>query len=156
MERAPVYFKEIELNGVKYIVNHPQVEEAWEIGIELTKMVGGPVASMASASGNQDRAADALGSAVAGLLQKIDAKSSMVLMKKILRYVEAQTDFDGNPKKIQLDDAGIKKHFHARIGSMMKLVGEVLAFTHTDFFDAIADGVANLMKMIDEKTGEAA
>lgn len=151
MEREPVYVKEVTIGNNRYKVNHPQVEEAWEIGIELLKMIGGSAASLASAAGDEDKAAVALGHAVTTLLNKVSPKESMALMKRILINVEYQGE-----KKLLLDSIGIKTHFHARTGEMLKLVGEVLAFTHADFFEAIADGVATLMKKAGEKMGEEA
>lgn len=141
-----VSYKTIEVDGESYLVNHPQVEEAFEIGMELLKLIGGSAASMASAVGDEDKVGEALGIAVSSLLNKIQPKESMRLVKRILASVEAQS-----PKKMLLNDSGIKIQFHGRTGSMLRLVGEVLEFTHKDFFEAIGDGVAGMMKKVAEK-----
>lgn len=151
MEREPVYSKEVTVKGVRYLVNHPQVEEAFEIGIELLQLVGGSAAAMAAASGDEKKAAEALGFAVNSILTKLKPREAMALVKRILRHVEVQ-----EPKKMILDDVGLRSHFQGRTGAMLTVVGEVLGFTHADFFEAIADGVAAIMKKAAEKMGEAA
>lgn len=146
MEREPVYSKEVTVKGVRYLVNHPQVEEAFEIGIELLQIIGGSATAMAAASGDEDKAAEALGFAVNNILTKLTPKASMNLIKRVLKTVEVQ-----EPKKMMLDEVGIRSHFHGKTGTMITVVGEVLTFTHADFFDAIADGVAAIMKKAAEK-----
>jgi hypothetical protein len=143
--------KEIEVGGYRYLVSHPQVETAWEIGVELVKMLGGSAASMADVGDKGEKVGEALARAVTLFLQKVDAKTSMLLMKKILANVEVQGEVGGNNKKFMLNEAGLKTHFHGRIGSMMRLTSECIAFTHADFFDAIADGVAAMMKKASDK-----
>lgn len=151
MERESHLSKEITVDGFVYLVQHPQVEEAWEIGIELLKLIGGSAAAMASGADSKEKAGEALSQAVNGLLMKLSPQQTMGLMKKLLRYVELQRAEGGENKKLLLDNAGIQKHFHGRVGSMMRLVGEVLAFTHADFFEAVSDGVASIMKKAAEK-----
>lgn len=152
MERVVEYSKTIEVDGYAYLVSHPQPEEAWDIGVELLQMIGGSAAAMAAGSKDEDSAAAALSVAVQGLLEKVNGKSSMALIKRMFKYIEVQGEVGGATKKILLDDIGIKAHFRGRIGSMMRLAGEVVAFTHSDFFEAIGDGVAEMMKQVGEKT----
>lgn len=146
--------KSVEVEGFIYQIHHAQIEEAWEIGMELLKMVGGSAAQMASAAGSVENVGNALSQAVNQFLGKVDGKSSMALVKRILRHVEVQGEVGGESKKILLDDAGLKKHFYGRIGAMMKLASEAVAFTHEDFFEAISDGVASLMKKVADKASE--
>lgn len=155
MEVVAVGNKEIAVAGYRYLVSHAQVEIAWEIGVELLKMIGGSAASMAPAgfSGSDDKMASALTGAVNQFLGKLDARSSMALMRKILATVEVQGEVDGQNRKFLLNEVGIKSHFHGRIGAMMRVSGEAVAFTHPDFFDAIADGVAAIMTKASEKMG---
>jgi hypothetical protein len=137
--------KKVEVDGFVYLINHPQVEEAWDIGIELSKIVAAPAASMATAGKDEETAGKALSNAVQGLMQKLDGKSSMALIRRILKSVEVQGEVDGPSKKMLLDQAGINTHFHARPGSMMRLVGEVVVFTHRGFFEAIKETLQSLM-----------
>lgn len=152
-ERDVEYSKVIEIDGDKYLVNHPQVEEAWEIGVDLLKLVGGSAAAMAGGAKDEASAGAALSVAVNGLLKNIDGKSSMVMMKRLFRHVEVQPG-GRHQKKMLLDDAGIKTHFHGRPGQMLRLAGEVIGFTHKDFFSAIGEGVAELMTIVAEKMKE--
>jgi hypothetical protein len=144
---------DIVVDGFKYRAGHPNVEEAWEIGMELTKLIGPSAAMMSSVDRNTSQAAVSavLSEAVMKMLKQIDARTSMVLMKKILRNVECLGEESGQMKRTALDNEGIKMHFHGHVGRMMKLVGHVLVFTHSDFFEAIWDGVANTMKTAGEK-----
>lgn len=147
MERASVdTSREIEVDGHRYKVFHPQVEVAWEIGIELTKLIGESVASMARAAGDKNSIGEALTSAVHVLLGKVDPKTSMHLVRKILKNVEVQGQVGGDNKKLLLDEAGIRMHFHGRTGSMMNVMGSALAFTHADFFLAMQEGIAKMME----------
>jgi hypothetical protein len=143
--------KTVTVDGFIYMISHPQVEVGWEIGVELIKMIGGPAAAMSMAGGDQESAARALSGAVTALLSKVSPRDSFILMKKLLATVECQGPEDGAPKKFMLDDVGIKTHFRGKLGSMLKLTGEAIAFTHDDFFDAIVDGVATLMKKASAK-----
>lgn len=144
--------KIIEVDGYRYLVNHAPVEEAFEIGVELMKMIGGSVASMAAAAGmDNNGVAQALTGAVTLMLNRITPKESMSLIKRTLKYVEVQGQIGGDNKKLLLDEAGMRKHFHARLGALMNVTGEVLAFTHADFFEAISNGVATIMKKAHEK-----
>jgi hypothetical protein len=143
--------KEVIVDGCRYLISHHPVETAWDIGVELVKMTGASAASMAQVGDDGDKIASALTQAVTMLLQKLDSKSSMALMKKILSTVEFQGEEGGAGKKFLLNETSIKAHFLGRIGSMMRLTGEVIAFTHADFFDAIADGVATMMKKASDK-----
>ena len=143
--------KEVTVDGFRYLVSHAQVELAWEIGVDLMKMIGGSAASMAGASGSDASLSSALTAATTLFLSKLDPKESMKLMKRILSTIEVQGTTDGENKKILLNEVGIKTHFHGRIGSMMRVVGEAVAFTHEDFFDAIGDGIATMMQKATEK-----
>ena len=145
--------KEVEVKGFRYLINHQNPEAAWDIGIELTKLIGEPMSSMATA-GNDSNAGAALSMAVKVLLSKVDSKSSWSLMKRILSSVECQGPSHGQNKKILMTDIGIKSHFHGRTGAMLTLAGEVVSFTHEDFFDAIADGIATMMKKTSEKASQ--
>jgi hypothetical protein len=152
VERDGEKFKIIEIDGYSYLVQHPQVEEAWEIGITLTKMIGGSAAAMAGGAQDADSAAAALQVAIDGLLNKIDPAQTMGMMKKLFRYVEVQGKSGSEQKsKLVLDEKGIKEHFRGSLGSMLKLFGEVVAFTHRDFFSALGDGVKDLMSLVEEK-----
>jgi hypothetical protein len=137
--------KKIELDGYVYLINHPQVEEAWDIGVELSKLIAVPAANMAMVKDDASLG-NALSAAVNGLMQKIDGKSSMLLIRRILNNVECQGEAGGNPKKTLLDKAGINTHFHARPGAMMRLVGEVIVFTHKDFFESVKGMLSKLME----------
>lgn len=146
--------KEVEIEGFRYQIHHADPEEAWDIGVELLKLIGGSAAQMASAAGSVERVGDALSSAVNQLLGRVDGKASMALMKRIMRHVEVQGKVGGDNKRLLLDSTGIKTHFHGRVGAMMKLCSEAIAFTHEDFFEAISDGVASLMRKVADKTSE--
>jgi hypothetical protein len=151
MEREPIYSKEVEVSGFRYLINHAQVEEAFEIGVELLKLIGGSAAAMAGAGGSEAAAGNALSGAVSSLLQKIHPRESMVLIKRVMRHVEVQGPVSGSSQKMMLDEMGLRKHFHARTGAMLRVLGTVLEFTHQDFFEAIGDGVATLMKKVEDK-----
>lgn len=151
MEHEVSQNKTVEVDGFTYLIGHPQVEEAWDIGIELLKMIGGSAASMVGGAKDESSAASALSVAVNGLLSKVDGRTSMALIKRMFRYVEVQGVAGGDTRKFMLDDIGIKTHFRGRTGSVLRLAGEVVGFTHADFFDAIGEGVAELMKMVTAK-----
>ena len=153
MERDIGMSKIIDVDGYTYLVTHPDPVEAWNVGMELLKMIGGPAAAMATGAKDEASAAQALSVAVNGLLSKIDGPTSLALLKRLFRYVEVQGKVGEHTKKMLLDDAGFKVHFVGRPGSILKLAGKVIEFTHTDFFSAVGDGIADLMKMVAEKTG---
>jgi len=73
----------------------------------------------------------------------------MDIMKRLFKSVELQPG-EGHGKML-LDSAGINKHFAGRPGSMMRLFAKVVEFTHADFFSAIVDGIAEMMKNVSEK-----
>lgn len=153
MERDVENFKIIKVDGWEYLVQHPQVEEAWDIGIQLTKLIGASAASMATVG--KDSPAQAIAAfqgAIDGLLAKVDQRQLMAMIKTLFKYVEVQGKENSQEKsKLLLDEKGIQKHFRGSVGAMLKLFGEVIAFTHRDFFLALGDGVKDLMKMVEEK-----
>ena len=136
--------KKVEVDGYVYLVNHPPVEEAFDIGVELSRLIAVPAANMAMVKDDASLA-NALSASVHSLMKNVDGKSSMALIRRLLKYVEVQGKASGEAKKLLLDQAGINTHFHARTGSMMRLVGEVVVFTHTDFFAALKGMMNNLM-----------
>lgn len=151
MERDIEMSKEVEVGGMRYLISHPNPEIAWEVGVELTKYIAEPMASMSLSGGNEEAAGQALPMAVRALLNKIDAKQSLELIKKILSWVEIQGPVDGPNKKQLITKEVFKIHFIGRSGDPLRLASEVVGFTHSDFFDAIADGVAGIMKKAGEK-----
>lgn len=158
MERDVEYSKEIQVDGFRYKITHPQVETAWAIGIDLLKLIGGSAAALATSGAkgadgkvNENLAVNALTSAVNQFLMKLDPSVSFGLCKRILASVEVQGRVDGDNKKVLLDQHGIKIHFHGHLGSMMKVTGHALEFTHADFLEAIVDGIAEMMKKVGAK-----
>lgn len=151
MERNIEMSKEVEVGGVRYLITHPNPEVAWEVGVELTKYIAEPMASMSLSGASEEAAGQALPMAVRALLNKIDAKQSLALVKRILSWVEIQGAVDGPNKKQLISNEVFKIHFHGRSGDPLRLASEVVGFTHADFFDAIADGVAGIMKKAEEK-----
>lgn len=150
MEHEIQNSKEVTIGKQRYLITHPQVETAWEIGIELTKLIGEPISTMA-VGGVSDGAGQALAQAVRSFLGKLDAKTSFLLIKKILASVEYQGQ-EGEPnRKTLLNDAAIKVQFQGNTGNMFRLAGEVVSFTHEDFFEAITNGVATMMDKATEK-----
>jgi hypothetical protein len=143
-------YKEVEVDGWVYLISHPNPEVAWEIGIELSKIIGESLVGVAqvAADGNPEKAAEAIPMAIKGLLSKVDPKNSMQLIKKILHSVEVQGEVSGERKKFHLNDNAFRLHFQGRIGSMMKIVAETLKFTHEDFFVTIKDGIVKLVQEI--------
>lgn len=137
--------KIVTVGGKKYLISHANPEAAWGIGIELAKMIGEPGALMASAGQGGD-IGSALAGAVKAFLAKVDPKTSYGLAKRILSSVECHGDDAGPTKKTLLDDAGIMLIFKGKMGDMIRLVGEVITFTQADFFEAIMDGIATMMK----------
>jgi hypothetical protein len=141
--------KEAVVDGHKYLIQHPQVEVAWDVGVELMKLVGPSLAAMSAVS--ETSVSQAITHATKMLMEKLSPKESMALIKKLLSNVEAQGEEGGDTKKVLLNEVGIRSHFHGRPGAMIRLVGEVIEFTHADFFDAISDGVAKVMAKASSK-----
>lgn len=134
---------------LSYVVSHPDPETAWEIGIELGKLIAEPMAAMAQSGGEKGKALEVLPLAVRGLMNGVDSKSSLALIKKILSTVEVQSCEKADVRKLLLDSNGFKLHFRGRTGTMVKLLGEVIAFTHADFFSAIKDGIAKMTAKVE-------
>lgn len=155
MERDIEMSKLVEIGGFRYLITHPNPEVAWEIGIELTRLVGEPLSAMAQSAGDEKKAAEALPNAVRALLNKVDPKQSLALIKRVLSWVELQGEVGADNKKMLLNDTGFKIHFHGRSGGPIRVASEALAFTHADFFDAIADGIASVMKKAGDKMSAA-
>lgn len=114
--------KKIEVDGVEYIIMHPSVDTALDIGFEIAGYLGESIASFINGG------PDALPEAVKTLLMKLKPQDARAFMIKVLATVEAQ-----GSSKILLDKRGIDLHFKGRIGSMVGVVAETLAFTHGDF-----------------------
>lgn len=146
MEReGELYHTEVVVDGWKILITHPGPDVAWEIGVELTKLIAEPGAGLATVGGDESKAAAALPLAVKALMSRIDAKTSLILVKKILRCCEIQGHEDGTNKKVFLDDVGFKTFFQGKMGTMLKLLGVTVEFTHADFFGAMKDGIRTMM-----------
>jgi hypothetical protein len=135
--------KEVVVDGFKYLIKHQSPDIAWDIGVELSKLIGEPGAVMATSK--EGEATTTLAIAVRSFLSKVNSKDSWSLVKRLLSSVECQGPEEGDIKKILLNDVGIKLHFHGKSGSIIKLVSKVVEFTHTDFFVAIGDVIAEMM-----------
>jgi hypothetical protein len=136
--------KTVVVDGWKILINHPDPDTAWKIGIELTKLFGDSAADigMKIAKAKDDKEKDeilqnSIPKAIKTVTQNLDPSSSLVLIKKVLRHCEIQGHEDGTQKKVLLDDVGFKTFFHGRMGTLNKLLVEALMFTHADFFGAM-------------------
>jgi tail assembly chaperone len=129
--------KKVEIDGVEYIILHPKVEVAAELGFEIAAILGESVASLATGDFTAGTKA---------FFTKLKPKEAFSLMSRVLSTVEAQST-----PKMMLDKNGIEKHFHGKTGSMVKVFAATLAFTHADFFVAIQETIADAMKKIMEK-----
>ena len=145
--------KAVVVDGWRYLISHPNPEVAWEIGIDLMKLIGEPLAAVATVGDDAEKMGMFLPAIVKALTAKLDAKQTLAMVKRILATVEVQGPENEADQKLLLNDAGFKLHFHGRPGSVMKLVGEVIGFTHKSFFSAIGDGIAEMMKQAQDKAG---
>jgi len=136
--------KEVEVDGVRYLITHPNPEAGIRLGVELLKLIGESAASLAQV--DPDKASEALASAVKLLLQNLEPDKFVDITKRVLSTVEIQSD-----KKMLINSTVYSAHFRGRLGSLMTLTAEALAFTHESFFNAIVDGVAVMMKKAGEK-----
>ncbi len=141
----PEMSKQVEVDGFRYLITHPDPDTAWKMGIDLTKMVAEPFAAMALVSEDKSKLGESLSKALKLLLGNIEPQQSLSLIRKLLAYVECQGAVDGENKKIMMTDPGYKSHFQGRHGSMMKLAVEVLIFQQKDFFAAISGAIAEMM-----------
>lgn len=141
----PEMSKQVEVDGFRYLITHPDPDTAWKMGIDLTKMVAEPFAAMAIVSEDKSKLGESLAKAIKLLLNNIDPQQSLSLIKKLLSYVELQGEVGGDNKKMMMTDPAYKSHFQGRHGSMVKLAVEVLIFQQKDFFAAISGGIAEMM-----------
>lgn len=137
----------VEVGNCSYLIQHPDPEAGWEIGIELVKLVGEPAANIAQGAmeGGAEKAASGLADAVRSFLTKLEPKQSFAMAKKILRTVELQS-VDGENKKMAFsNESYLKMHFTGRLGELVEVLAETIAYTHVDFSKAIMDRIAKAM-----------
>lgn len=133
--------KVVDVGGTQYIISHQAPTKAWELGIQLMKIVGEPIAGMAQAGESADSAAAALPAAVGSLMANIKPGESMNLIKGVLASVST-TEGD----KAMLSGPHFDLHFRGRLGHMMHVFGAAVEFQFEDFFSAIGDAIASAMK----------
>lgn len=140
------YTKEIEVAGFKYLINHPDPDTAILMGIDLTKIVGEPVAAMAIAGADP---VSAMQNAAKLFLQKVEPQKTLSILKKVLSYVELLKN-ENNPHRTMLTDVVLKAHFQGRHGDMLQLGIEAMVFQQADFFLATKRTIQRVMNQTKE------
>lgn len=141
--------KEVEVDGYRYMVSHPDPETAFNMGVRFAKIIGEPVAAMA-VTGEGPDPGETFAKSVNALLEKIDPTEMFTIITRVFRFIEVLGKVGGENKKLLLDPSGIKIHFRGRHGAMLTLAAEAIKFQQKDFFSAIRDGIAKTMKTAKE------
>lgn len=144
----------VTVDEVEYLVSHPDPEAAWNTGIKLTQMIAEPILGVGLGAGkkssdkeeDEKKLLDAMMVGVRKLLANVEPGESYKMVKTILSTVEVQGRHGEERKKLVLNtDANLKFHFRGHMGSMIKLVVEVVKFTHSDFFSVVRNGITETM-----------
>ena len=130
------YQKTVHIDGYDYKIHSLIPSKAFKLGARLAKVVGEPLAAMASASGDADKAGEFLPKAIKALQANLDEEQVWTLIKDLLCSVEFESKF--------FNQASIETHFQARIGHLFDLFGEVVKFQFSDFFSAIGKAIGGV------------
>lgn len=143
--------KVVDVDGSVYAITHQNPTKAFDLGIQLTKVLGEPVAAMAMAADDPEAAAQAVPFAIRSLLSNIKPGESIGLIKAVLSSVERQGD-----GKALLTGSVFDSHFQGRLGHMMKVFQAAVEFQFEDFFNAIGDAIASAMeKALSKKASQS-
>lgn len=118
---------DVEIDGHKYTLVQSPATVALKNMATLTKLIGEPLA-MAAGGMNEDVGAF-LPKAVKVLSEKLDEDKVVGLVKDLLKSAV----YNGQPVTAIFDT-----HFQGRLGSMFKLLLEVLKHQYADFFDILS------------------
>jgi len=130
------YQKTVEVDGLDYKVHLLSPTRSIKWSVKLTKIIGEPVAGLASSGDGLS----GLQNAVKSLLSRCDEGEVLELMKAM---VETCTHKN---KKLNFED-----DFHGRVGHLLKLTSKVMEVQFGDFFDGLATVVKEAMKKIQEQ-----
>lgn len=121
-------FKEVELDGTIYRIQHFNPTKGLSILTRLTKTVGPTLAVFTNAK-DQASLEDAIPSAIQALVEKLDENETPKLIKDLLSCVT----INGSQDLSQTFDF----HFQGKMGVMFKLLIDVVKFQFSDFLSAL-------------------
>lgn len=134
---VPEYQRVIEVDGESYKLLSMSPSKAFELNVKLSKIIGGPVATLAESAGDADKAGALVPIAFEALQKNLDSKELWPLVTLLLKHCEYE--------KQVITDATIEVHFKGRMGHMMKVVAHCIEFQCADFFLEIANSITGLM-----------
>ena len=130
-EREICLNKLVYIDDQEYKLSMFMPSKAFKLGARVAKVIGEPLAAMASAAGDEYKVNDSLVTAARALFSRLDETEVWVLVQELLRCASQ----DGRLVDIEL-------HFQGRLGSLLKLVLEILEYQFADFMQAIGQAVA--------------
>ena len=121
-------FKEVNLDGKLYRIQHFNPTKGLSILTRLMKTVGPTLAVFTSAKDKSDIEAS-VPTAIQALIEKLDENETPKLIKDLLSSVTV----DGSQELSQAFDF----HFQGKMGVMFQLLIEVVKFQFADFLAAL-------------------
>jgi hypothetical protein len=133
-----LYQKDVTIDGARYKLVAFGPSKAFRLAAQLSKLVGEPMAAMATAVGDEDKVSKVLPMAVKSLMTNLDEDRVLGLIKELTSCVEVKDQSGCHP--VEFED-----HFQARLGHMMKVVTAVISFQFSDLFSEIGEAIADVM-----------
>lgn len=125
--------KEFEVDEIHYTTSHFPAAAGLELGAELAKLFGEPLATLSASGGLDADIVNGLAPAVAALAKHIEPKEFVSLAKRILATTRARGENGFVDVGPQFDNHFMGRHFH-----LFKVLAEVLKYQFEDFSNAFA------------------
>jgi hypothetical protein len=131
-------YKEFKIGEHKYSSNYYSPEDGLAYLATLTKLLGVPICMMLS-KGKKGELFSVLPQAVEALVSRMDEPAVVKLVKDLLSTTDNMGTIVGGE--------AFNTHFRGRIGSVFKLLYQVVQFQYDDFLSAaISAGVQEMAK----------
>jgi hypothetical protein len=123
--KEAIHQKVVFVDGEEFKIHIFAPSRALKVLARLTKLIGVPM--MAMAGKDRDSALDAAPAAMKALVDRLDEDNVVSLVAELLTSVSHQN------KQVNMD-----LDFAGRLGTMTKLIKEVIEAQYTDFFEAVS------------------
>lgn len=140
-------FKELEVNGMTYMVQYYPATQGTKIFLTLTKLVAEPIANGIGGLSGDINPSDAdvskfLPQAVSALMTNVEPEKTTAFIKEIL----STTICEGEEISKTFNT-----HFAGKQGHMLKLVLEVLKFQFGDLGELLGESVRKGFALMNQK-----
>ena len=118
--------KTVMVDNVEYKINVLPPSKAIKLLTKLTKLIGKPMASMASGSSEEERS-KLIPMAVGALTESLDEDQTLNLVQQLMTCVTKENQM-----------LKFEQEFQGRLGVLLKLCKEVLEVNYSDFLGEIS------------------